>query len=73
MNEKYQGYRAGRIEVYDNETDYHYAMEEIRFFTDDVEEFYEFQDKYDFKDVDEETLDKVRKTANNRFNENTES
>ena len=70
MNENYQGYRAGRIEVYDNETDRPFSDEEIRFFTDDVKGYYKFQDKYDFKDVSKETLEKVREIATNQFNKN---
>ncbi len=73
MNENYLDHRAGRIEVRDNETDYPYACEEIRFFTDNVEEFYEFQDKWDFEDVGEKTLDKIRKETTRRFNENTDT
>jgi hypothetical protein len=51
MNSEYAGYRGGRIEVYDNESDSSYAIGEARFFL--PEEFMEgFRNVFDFKDSD---------------------
>lgn len=71
QNENYFGWRGGRIEVYNNETDYPYAEEEIRYLTPNVKEFAKFKERWDFEDVDEETLDKIREEATKRFNENS--
>ena len=47
---KYQGYRTGRIEVTDNQSDEHYPRE-YRFWI--PEEFYEgFRKLFDFKESD---------------------
>lgn len=51
MNSEYEGYRGGRVEVYDNESDSPYAIGEARFFL--PEEFMEgFRKLFDFKDSD---------------------
>lgn len=55
----------GRVEVCVD--DEQYAIEEIRWATDSTEEFSEFREKWDFKDVDQKTLDKIRKTLDKKF------
>jgi hypothetical protein len=53
MNSDYEGYRGGRIEVYDNQDDSGYAIGEARFFI--PEEFIEgFRNLFDFKESDKE-------------------
>jgi hypothetical protein len=63
MNPKWAGYIGGRIEVYSDDSTSGYATDEIRFFTKKVDDFYAFREKYDFKDVDETTLNLIRKIA----------
>lgn len=62
MNPHYAGYIGGRVEVYNNEDTggNGYAIDEIRFFTKNVDAFYEFRDLYDFADVDEDGLASIR-------------
>lgn len=55
----------GRVEVYDDADKY--AIEEIRWATDRIEEFSEFRDKWDFKDVSQKILDKIRKILDEKF------
>ena len=59
MNPRYAGYIGGRMEIFDNEGDSQYAMDEDRYFTKDVG-FYKFRDKWDFKNVGPRTLDRIR-------------
>ncbi len=68
-NPNYRGYRSGRIEVYDDETDNPYAEEEIHFLTDRVDEYLEFREKFDFEEVTEKKLDKLRSITKNKFYE----
>jgi hypothetical protein len=51
MNPKFNGFRAGRIEVYDNQSKSPYAMEEYRFMIPE-EFYYEFREIFDFKESD---------------------
>ncbi len=55
----------GRVEVYDDTEKY--AIEEIRWGTDKVEEFSKFREKWDFKDVDKKILNKIRKIIKKKF------
>lgn len=55
----------GRVEVYTK--DEQYAIEEIRWGTDMINEFLKFRDKWDFKNVDQKILDKIRKTLDEKF------
>lgn len=57
---KYDGYIGGRIEVYDNEKNSPYASEEIRFFTKKQDEFNKLREKWEFKNLDEKKLDKLK-------------
>jgi len=51
QNPDYFGYRGGRIEIYDNESDSPYAIYEARFLI--PEEFIEgFRELFDFKETD---------------------
>jgi hypothetical protein len=63
MNPQWDGYIGGRIEVTPDGSPFGHASEEIRFFTKKTDEFYLFRDQYDFKDVDETTLNLIRKIA----------
>ena len=67
FNPKYEGYRGGRLEVYVN--DEPYAIEEIRFFTKNVEEFIEFRDKWDFQEVPARKLKEIRQAIKEKFSE----
>lgn len=67
MNEKYSGYVGGRIEVYDNESENPYNIEEIRFFTNKCDKFYAFREAWDFQDVTELQLNMIRNTATKAF------
>jgi hypothetical protein len=51
MNPQWDGYIGGRIEVTPDGSPFGHASEEIRFFTNKVDEFSLFCEKYDFKDV----------------------
>lgn len=46
MNPECYGYIGGRIEIYGPKD--HYAREEIRWFTNKREAFYDFREEYDF-------------------------
>ena len=69
MGPKYGNYVAGRIEVY-IEPEPH-DIEEIRFFTKKLDEYFGFRNKWDFKDVSQAELDEIRKTAIEDFYEET--
>ncbi len=58
LNSNYYGYIGGRIEV--QRSNDQLPSEEIRFFTKNTEEFYEFRDRWDMKEVTEEQLDYIR-------------
>ena len=61
QNPKYLEYTGGRIEVFENGSPY--AIEEIRWFTKDIDIFREFRDKWDMKEVSKRQLTGVKKTA----------
>ena len=67
FNPKYLEYVGGRIEVFiDSEQ---YNIEEIRFFTKD-KGWYEFREKWDFKDITKEELEEIRKIVKEKYYEN---
>jgi len=51
MNPKFFGYRAGRIEIYDNQSKSGYAIDEARFLIPE-EFFHAFREVFDFKHTD---------------------
>jgi len=55
----------GRVEVYTKSRKY--AIEEMRWGTNRVEEFLDFREKWDFKEVNKKTLDKIRERLKNEF------
>lgn len=65
MNPDYQEYRGGRIEV--SKPNDHYPSEEIRFFTKNVEDFYEFREKWDMKEVSKKELNSIRTIVKEKF------
>lgn len=56
MNPRYEGYTAGRLEIYDDANGGPYALREVRFFTRDQDGFSRFRNKWDFKTVSEKRL-----------------
>ena len=67
MNPDYKGYIGGRVEVWTEES--HYAEEEIRFFTSNKNEFFDFREKWDMEEVDEETYQDIKKKIKGEFHE----
>ena len=67
LNPDYKDFIGGRIEVY--RSDERYASEEIRFFTKKQDEFYKFREKYDFKDITEAELNKIKKIVKEEYYE----
>ena len=55
----------GRVEV--SVEDEPYAIEEMRWGTNKASEFSKFRDKWDFKEVDKDVLDQIRKTLEEKF------
>ena len=67
FNPKYRDYTGGRIEVSDNENHGHYPVcEEIRYFTNNST-FWEFMEKWDFKDITQEELNELRETVKRNY------
>jgi hypothetical protein len=60
MDPAYFEYVGGRIEVYEMGAD-KYAIEEIRFFTKKLKEFYKLREKWDFEEVTAKELERLRK------------
>jgi len=70
MNPQYEGYVAGRLEIYDDGANAGpYALREVRFFTGDRRGFYKFCNKWDFKTVSERRLAKIEADIRRRFYE----
>jgi len=67
LNPDYKGFIGGRIEVW--RPGEAYAIDEIRFFTKKQSEFYEFREDWDFKDVTQAELNKIRKTVKEEYDE----
>ena len=57
---------GGRIEVYEMGAD-KYAIEEIRFFTKKLKEFYRLREKWDFEEVTAKELERLRKKITGLF------
>jgi hypothetical protein len=57
VKKEYQDWRIGRVEVYDDESEY--AIDELRFATPPTKEWFEFREKWDFKET--EKLDEFKK------------
>lgn len=69
-NPNYEGHIAGRIEVYDD-SNYPYAVREIRFLTKKVDEFYDwFEHDYEGEWINEHELDFAIETVKERFYKN---
>lgn len=65
LNEAYQDWTGGRVEVFiDSET---YNIEEIRFLTLRNKEWEEFREKYDGENIDEQTLNSIREIIRKKF------
>ena len=69
---EYKNHAFGRVEIYDNEGDNPYAIEEIRFFTSNRDGFYEFREKWDFEDISEKQLDALRQELEDKWHEKVE-
>lgn len=65
MNPDYAGFIGGRIEIYNDFEQY--DIDEYRFLTKDIERFYRFRDRWDFKDVTKEQLDYIRRKTKKEF------
>lgn len=69
FNEKYShDHVAGRFEIYDIFSDSPYADDEIRYFTKNSKEFYDFIKKYEFKQMSERKLNKLIKEIDEKYN-----
>jgi len=60
MDRSWAGYVGGRVEVYEVGSD-KYAIEEIRFFTNNQKEYHKLRDRWDFEDVTAKGLERLRK------------
>ena len=67
FNPKYSGYVAGRIEIWDDK--HAYNIEEIRFFTNKSKEWEKFSDKWDFKDVNNLRIKKIKNIVKEKYHE----
>jgi len=66
-NPKYKGYVAGRIEVYKEPG--MYDIEEIRFFTKNLDEYFKFRKRWDLEEVSQTELDEIRGKVKKGFYE----
>ena len=76
MNPQYAGYVGGRIEVFLHERlggkdsmNTQYAVDEIRFFTNKLKEFFEFRDENDLRVVNSNELSRVVEIVKSDFHE----
>lgn len=69
LNPAYSGYIGGRVEV--TRPGDMYPSEEIRFFTKDVDGFYAFRERYDFKDVSDRALSRIRRAIATKWHDKT--
>ena len=67
LNPAWEGYVGGRVEVHDGGSDTGYAVEEIRFLTNRLSEYYRLRDEYDFKEVGKARLDRLREEIGKNF------
>lgn len=65
MNSNYEGYIAGRIEIRDNYNPY--SMEEMRYFTNKVQEFNSFDNKWDLKQVSKRQIERIKRIVKEKF------
>jgi len=56
---------VGRVEVYVDDEEY--AIEEIRFATNDTDSWYTFSEKWDYKRITETELKYIKKQITDRF------
>jgi hypothetical protein len=64
MNSEYEDYVGGRVEIWND--NYEFDIVEIRFFTKNPS-FYEFRNKWDFKNVNTKQLDFIEKTIKDKY------
>lgn len=64
FSQKYKGYVGGRIEVYGRNSDF--AIEEVRFLTK-KKSWNKFRDKWDFRNITEEELTKIKTIVKDRY------
>jgi len=67
FNPKYSGYVAGRIEIWDDK--HAYSIEEIRFFAKKSKEWEKFRDKWDFKDVNNLQIKRIKNIVKEKYHE----
>lgn len=60
------GTTMGRVEVYKDDGGA-YAVEEIRFGTEKIKEFWRFREKYDFRHYHKKGVDKIRRIIEEKF------
>jgi hypothetical protein len=65
LNPKYSDYIGGRIEIWDD--DHPYSIEEIRFFTKKLNEWRKFRDKWDFKEVNDAQIKKIKNVVKEKY------
>jgi len=65
LNPKYFGYIAGRIEIWDDQ--HSYSIKEIRFFTKKLNEWKKFRNKWDFKEVDDAQIGKIKNIVKEKY------
>lgn len=68
FNPKYSGYVAGRIEIWDDQ--HSYGIDEIRFFTKKIREWEKFRDTWDFKDVNNIQIKKIKNIVKEKYYKN---
>ena len=73
MNSDYEGYTGGRIEVHKYGDGSPYADGEIRYLTQNREDFFEFRDEFDFAHITLEKLKEVKKIVKENFMEKLEN
>lgn len=73
LNPSYKGYKAGRVEIFPRDVnDPHlgkYAIEELRFLTDNMEDFEKFREKWDFEIINGSELGLIKKRLAKDFRE----
>lgn len=67
QNPEFYDYVGGRIEITDELSDRFYATNEIRFFTNKIDEFYDFRERWDFKTVSKKKLVYIEKITEEKF------
>lgn len=67
LNEDYDGYITGRVEV--STKDNTFPIEEIGFLTKDVDGFYNLRDLWDWRDINKNKLEELRKIIIDNYQE----